>query len=59
MRKQEASFDKTEKETKEGFTKRLRRTALTLPTSIVFESVGDMRRRVASLQKRKGGFLNE
>ena len=59
MRKQEAAFDEAKKETMDEYLKRLRHTALTLPTSVVSKAVGDMKRRVAEVQKERGGLVKE
>ena len=59
MRKQEAAFDPDKKETVDEYLKRLRHTAVSLPTAIVTRAVGDMKRRVALVQKSRGGLINE
>ena len=59
MRAQEKSFDASKKETVEEYLKRLRRTALAVPASVVSRAVGDMKRRVAEMKKQRGGLLNE
>ena len=59
MRKQEASFDKKKKETVDQYMKRLRHTALTLPTAVVTKAVGDMKRRVALLAASRGALIKE
>ena len=59
MREQEANFAKCKKETAEEYKKRLRRTALTLPSSEVRRAVGDMRRRCLAVVGAKGSLFNE
>eukprot|EP00973_Karenia_brevis_P066043 9179254-Karenia_brevis.AAC.1 len=46
MRKQERSFPKSRKETADEFKKRLRTTALSLPTAVVKKAVKSMERRL-------------
>ena len=59
MRDQEARFPKNKKETIDEFKKRLRKTALNLPTSAVKTAVGSMKRRCETISKLKGGLFNE
>ena len=59
MRIQERGFHKNRKETKVEFFSRLRRTALTLPSSVVKRAVCDMHRRVRLCVKAKGGLFSE
>ena len=59
MVKQEATFRKGKKETKEAYKKRLRKTALSLPTAIVKNSVMDMRRRCQEVVKAQGGLFEK
>merc|ERR1712086_900077 len=44
MRAKEQKFPSDKRETRKGFLSRLRRTALSLPSSIVSAAVGDMKR---------------
>lgn len=57
MRKQEAAFGHRKKESKKAYLKRLRKTALSLPSATVKEAVRGMRRRVEDLVKAKGGLI--
>ena len=59
MRQQEAEFPKNKKETVDEYKKRLRRTALSLPTAEVKKAVGDMHRRCALVVKAQGSLFNE
>lgn len=59
MRAQEQSFPGSFRESETAYRRRLRRTALMLPKSIVTKAVGDMRRRMLELVKNKGGLINE
>ena len=58
LRRREASFPANRKESKEDFLKRLRRTALTLPASLVKRAVQSMKRRCKAIQAN-GGYLIE
>ena len=58
MRAQEAKFAKKVKETSDMY-KRLRKTALSLPTSVVQRAVASMQRRVAVVVECKGGLFQE
>eukprot|EP00973_Karenia_brevis_P090775 12404220-Karenia_brevis.AAC.1 len=57
MRSQESSMPKNTKESKDQFLKRLRRTALSLPSSVVQRAVMDMPRRLQCIEKAKGGHF--
>ena len=59
MRKQEQTFPDDKRETRSAFLKRLRRTALGLPASVVAPAVGDMKRRCARLLAAGGGHIEE
>ena len=58
-RQQERKFRPSFKESEEAFKKRLRRTALGLPKSLVSRAVGDMAKRLALIKKAKGGLIDE
>ena len=59
MRFQKRGFAKDFRETKPQYLKRLRRTALGLPPSVVKKAVGDMKRRMQELVDKKGGLVTE
>ena len=59
MRTQESKFRPAFKETPDAFKRRLRKTALSLPKSLVSRAVGDMKRRLQLIKKAKGGLINE
>ena len=59
MRKQEATFPKSFKESKEGFLARLKTIALRLPKAAVSKAVASMRRRVLAIKKEQGGLIKE
>lgn len=59
MRLQESTFPMSFKESKQAFKKRLRRTALLLPASVVRRAVGDMTRRCRLIKAAKGGLIVE
>lgn len=59
MREQESAFDGGKKESVVEYKQRLRRTALSLPTSVVTRAVADMKRRVAMAIEAKGDLFNE
>ena len=59
MREQEKTFTDDRRETRATFLKRLRRTALNLPSSVVAASVGDMKRRCERLLAAGGGHFEE
>ena len=59
MRAQETTLRPAFKETPDAFKKRLRKTALSLPKSLVTRAVGDMKRRLQLIKKAKGGLINE
>ena len=59
MRDQEKRFAASKRETRNAYLKRLRRTALSLPSSIVAAAMGDMKRRCARLIAADGGNIEE
>ena len=59
MRKQEKAFPENKRETRSAFLKRLRRTALELPSSVVASAGGDMKRRCERLLAAAGGHIEE
>ena len=59
MRKQEGCWPANKKETRQEFLKRLRRTALATPPSMVRSAVGDMKQRCARLLAVGGGNIEE
>ena len=59
MRVQERMFKPDFKEKEDAYKKRLRRTALGLPKSLVKRAVGDIVRRLALIKKAKGGLIAE
>ena len=59
MREQEQAFPVAKREKRVAFLKRLRRTALGLPSDVVASAVGDMKRRCVRLQKANGGNIEE
>ena len=59
MRKQEAAFPAGTRESEEEFKTRLRKVALSMPTSVVTRAVKDMTRRVRALRAAKGRLISE
>ena len=59
MRRQEKSWPKSKRETRDQYGTRLRRTALRLPRSFIDSSIGDMRRRCQRLYAAKGHHFEE
>ena len=59
MRAQERKFSKSKTETQTAFKERLRKTAMSLPTSLVTRAVGSMRRRCHAVKQMKGGLFTE
>ena len=59
LRKQEAAFSKSKKESKVAFLARLRRVALGLPTSVVTKAVKSMKRRCNLIKAAKGNLIDE
>jgi hypothetical protein len=59
MRQQEANFPKSKRESKAAFIKRLRATALGLPSSFVTAAVKSMRRRCQQIAGAKGALIEE
>ena len=57
MRRPEASFSRSRVETRDQYLARLKRTALSLPTSFVTRAVQDMHRRVRAVRDAKGGVF--
>ena len=59
MRAQERSFRKSKRGTKEQFKKRLRKTAMGLPVSLVKAAVGSMTRRCRAIAHVNGDLFTE
>ena len=59
LRKQERKFPKSKKESKADFIKRLRKTAMGLPASVVRKAVEDMQARCKKIDEAKGGLIDE
>ena len=59
MRSQEKSMAINRKESEAAFKSRLRKVALSLPSSVVTKAVKDMRRRAQLLHKAKGRLFKE
>ena len=59
MRKQEANWDSSRRETRKAYLARLRRTALRLPADFVNKSIGDMRKRCLRLKAAAGKHFRE
>ena len=59
MRAQEKKFAEGKRETRHAFLRRLRRTALSLPSSVIQAAVGDMKRRCERLVAAGGGHIEE
>ena len=59
MRKKGTTFPVDKRETRSAFLKRLRRTALNLPSIVVASAVGDMKRRCDRLLVAGGGHVEE
>ena len=59
LRKQEAKWPASRRETRVAFIRRLRRTALGLRTADINRAIGDMPRRCALLHKAKGELFEE
>ena len=59
MRRQEAKMGGRRRESEEAFKKRLRRVAMTLPTSVVSKAVKDMHRRTNELYAANGRLFTE
>ena len=59
MRAQEAKDGKAKRETAREFKDRLRKTAMSLPVSLVKAAVGSMRRRCKTIAKLKGELFTE
>ena len=57
MRAQEKKWRVTKKETRAGYLKRLRRTAMNLPASFVSKSIRSLKRRSQALYDAKGGQI--
>ena len=57
MRRQEASFSSSRKETKDQYLSRLRNTAMALPQTYVTKSVMEMHRRVRAVRESEGGYM--
>lgn len=59
MRKQESTWPATKSETRTMFMKRLRKTALSLPTSYIEKAIGNMASRIQQLKAARGGHFPE
>ena len=59
MHRLEKKYPHTKRETRAAFLARLRRAALSLPSSVVTAAVGDMKKRCARLKAAKGGHIEE
>lgn len=59
LRRQEARWTSTRKETREQYLKRLHTTAKNLPTAFVNKAIGNMRERCQRLYKAKGYHFEE
>ena len=59
MRKQEANWESSRRETRKAYLARLRRTALRLPANFVNKSIGDMRKRCLRLKAAAGKHFRE
>ena len=59
MRKQELKWAASKKESRKGFLKRLRRTAINLPSSFVSSSIGNLKKRTKLLLKARRGQFPE
>ena len=59
LRKQERKFPCNKVESKSDFIKRLRKTAMGLPKSVVRKAVEDMQRRCKKIEEAKGGLFDE
>ena len=59
MREQERAWPAEKRESKDEYMKRLRRTALSLPTALVKKCVGGMRRRCRLTFAKNGGLFAE
>lgn len=59
LRQQEAKFPKNKRESQDDFLKRLRATALGLPTSLVTAAVKSMHRRCNQIADAKGFLIEE
>ena len=59
MRRREARWKSTKKETRAQYLTRLHRTAKNLPTTFVDKAIGNMRERCQRLYKAKGHHFEE
>ena len=59
MRQQEQGWPSDFKESRDEYKARLRRTALSLPRSVVGKAIADMQRRAQELKKAKGMYFEE
>ena len=57
MRRQETSFSRSRRETKEQYLLRLRNTAMALPRTYVTKAVEEMHRRVRDIKGSEGGYI--
>ena len=59
MRKQEANWEFSRRETRKAYLARLRRTAMRLPADFLKRSIEDMRRRCLRLEAAGGKHFHE
>ena len=59
MQETEKSWPKNKKETREDFLKRLRKTAMSLPTNVVHNMIKDLKPRCQRLYDANGGNIEE
>ena len=59
MRRQEKTWSRSKKETREQYIDRLKRTATRLPKSFIDNSIADMTRRCQRLYEKKGRYFEE
>ena len=59
MREAEKHWPNDFKESRDEYKARLRRTALSLPASVVGKAVADMQRRALALKNAKGHHFEE
>jgi len=59
MRKQESSWAASKKETRAAYLRRLRRTAMNLPSTFINKALGNLQHRCAKLLEARGGHFAE
>ena len=59
MRKQEARFPKSKRESRDEFVARLRRTAMRLPETFINKAIVNMAERCERLYQSRGGLFEE